>query len=840
MSDRCCVTSNGGTAGFSSEPTGTSTVVTPASKLSIQLCLDSRRPFETVRANVPVRGIGTLSLASVIVATADQLQASPSDKLFPDDGNIQFKDLTNDYGVIELTTADGRTVILDDPGETILLRRVGSSISESHVTNSVATMLSYAKDQQDALNVFMLGQTGPAGVGNGGSSTLFQETPSLTPINFVPPPDNIVPLNLLSSPNGSAGQNDTFVPFKTPSAAPPPVLTVPPTVTSNEVAVNESGSVPIAGVSVANVAGAELTVSNGTLHVDENNLPPGVTVTGNNTDQLSVSGNSAAVNAVIEGLTYTRTAPGDEGTDTLTVSVTGTDGSQVTATSTITINPIADPPTASIAEPVILEENATNVAVTGVIVGPLAEDSDDTVSATLSVAHGTLHINAHNLPPGLTVVGNNSGNLVISGDAAAVNTLLAGLTYTPTSEYEGTDKLSLSVTSTDGTNTFPTPATASTTITIDGVADTPIVCAPHELSTTVNHGAVGLTGLSVQPGDNSANDALDTFNVTLSVEHGSLSVTDHAGLTGSFVGSTVTFSGSLSAVQAALADNNITYAPKHGFEGTDTLHFTASTTEEASAGGDTSASASTSESINVNEIPDLHGYLVGLDDGNAVEQQSITVASPLNDGGHPVFLPNDLVTYSWEVSTDGGITWDEVGTQRSFTPSGADLGDQLRVVITYDERAPQNPENEGLDTLTLSAGTVENEPSRDPTADGHLANSALIEPSTAAPQAGASSNIAGGSWDNALEDRFVFKPMASVQLVANQFDAVTAFTHNTDYIDLSSALGAAIARDANAVAEIVLENAHRNTNNPADHVSTGIQLTGANIDLAGSDIFHHV
>src|SRR5262249_43261617 len=153
-----------------------------------------------------------------------------------------------------------------------------------------------------------LGQSGPAGVGNGGSSTLFFETPALTPINFVPPPDNIVPLNLLSGPGGANSQNDLFVPFKMPPPAPPPpAVTVPPTVVANEVAANEASSFPIAGLTVANVVGAELTVSNGTLHVDDNNLPPGVTVTGNNSDQLFVSGDSAAVNALIAGLVYTRT-----------------------------------------------------------------------------------------------------------------------------------------------------------------------------------------------------------------------------------------------------------------------------------------------------------------------------------------------------------------------------------------------------------------------------------------------------------------------------------------------------------------------------------------------------
>jgi hypothetical protein len=89
-----------------------------------------------------------------------------------------------------------------------------------------------------------MGQTGPAGVGSGGSSTLFQETPSLTPINFVPPPDNIVPLNLLSTQMAQLVRMILLFPSKSPWLRPPPVLTVPPTVTSNEVAVTESGSVP--------------------------------------------------------------------------------------------------------------------------------------------------------------------------------------------------------------------------------------------------------------------------------------------------------------------------------------------------------------------------------------------------------------------------------------------------------------------------------------------------------------------------------------------------------------------------------------------------------------------
>jgi len=110
------------------------------------------------------------------------------------------------------------------------------------------------------------------------------------------------------------------------------------------------------------------------------------------------------------------------------------------------------------------------VAVAGVRVGPLAEDNDDTVTATLTVLHGRLHVACLN---GVTVTGDDSATLTLSGSAAAVNKLLAGLIYTPTPWYEGCDTLHLSVTSSDGANTYPTAATASTAITRTDIDDRP-------------------------------------------------------------------------------------------------------------------------------------------------------------------------------------------------------------------------------------------------------------------------------------------------------------------------------------------------------------------------------
>jgi len=155
-----------------------------------------------------------------------------------------------------------------------------------------------------------------------------------------------------------------------------------------------------------------------------------------------------------------------EGCFKLTIAATERDSegdisATVTATELVTVAPVAQPPTASAPATLTLDENAICVPVAGVIVGPLAEDRDDTVTATLTVSHGTLHVAALN---GVAVAGDDCSTLTLSGNAAAVDKLLAGLTYTPTPGFEGCDTLHLSVTSSDGSDTYPTAATAATAI----------------------------------------------------------------------------------------------------------------------------------------------------------------------------------------------------------------------------------------------------------------------------------------------------------------------------------------------------------------------------------------
>ena len=196
--------------------------------------VDIDTPFGRIRGRPRTGGIGMLSLASLFFAAMEQVHAAPSDTSFLDDGNIRFKDLTSDYGVVELRTADGRTILLNDPGETVVLRNVGSSTVESHVTNSVATMLSYQTDQANALRVFALGPSGPAGNGSNGSSTPPPELPPLVPINLTTQPPPFDPPHFtLPPPGGANAVLDVFVPTPEAPLPPPPLppsITISPTI----------------------------------------------------------------------------------------------------------------------------------------------------------------------------------------------------------------------------------------------------------------------------------------------------------------------------------------------------------------------------------------------------------------------------------------------------------------------------------------------------------------------------------------------------------------------------------------------------------------------------------
>ncbi|MEZ2145401.1 VCBS domain-containing protein [Bradyrhizobium sp. DN5] len=139
-------------------------------------------PIAGIRTRGHAGGFGMLTLAALTFSAAQNAEAADPDVTVLDDDSITYKDLA--HGAFELVTKEPipRHIIVEDPGETIILKKVGSSISVNQVTNTAARMDELRAEQQDVLANLAQGQ-GP----HGSSTPPFVKSQLLQPINFVPP-----------------------------------------------------------------------------------------------------------------------------------------------------------------------------------------------------------------------------------------------------------------------------------------------------------------------------------------------------------------------------------------------------------------------------------------------------------------------------------------------------------------------------------------------------------------------------------------------------------------------------------------------------------------------------
>ncbi|SFN90050.1 VCBS repeat-containing protein [Bradyrhizobium sp. Rc3b] len=138
-------------------------------------------PIAGIRARGHAGGFGILTLAALTFSAAQNAEAADPDVTFLDDDSITYKDLA--HGAFELVTKERvpRHIIVEDPGETIVIKKVGSTISVNQVANTAARMEELRAAQQDVLA--NLGEQGP----RGSSTPFFVKPQPLQPINFIQP-----------------------------------------------------------------------------------------------------------------------------------------------------------------------------------------------------------------------------------------------------------------------------------------------------------------------------------------------------------------------------------------------------------------------------------------------------------------------------------------------------------------------------------------------------------------------------------------------------------------------------------------------------------------------------
>ena len=235
-----------------------------------------------------------------------------------------------------------------------------------------------------------------------------------------------------------------------------PVNTVP-----SSLRLNEDTTASIVGVSVADLdadAGSGLTVNlsvvNGRLAV----TPNGATVTGSGSAAVEIQGTVSQVNAALGSLSYTPTN-NFSGTDTFSMRTrdlgnTGGTTANPSASNpledndsfTITVDPVNDPPVNSVPGAQSVFNTDTKVFANRIL--QTADVDATNVNVQLTVTQGTLTLGS---TTGLTVQGNGTATVQLTGSLTNVNNGLNNLVYNPTDTFVGTDTLTITTSDLGGT-----------------------------------------------------------------------------------------------------------------------------------------------------------------------------------------------------------------------------------------------------------------------------------------------------------------------------------------------------------------------------------------------------
>ncbi|MEG0009603.1 MAG: type I secretion C-terminal target domain-containing protein, partial [Aeromonas sp.] len=325
-----------------------------------------------------------------------------------------------------------------------------------------------------------------------------------------------------------------------------------------------------------------LSVEHGTLNIPAGS---GVTVVGNGTGSLVLSGSLDAINALLNGgLTY-QGNPDYHGSDNLTMVTNdnGNTGSGGALSDTdvlpIEVQPVNDAPVNVLpSDPQVAQEDQPFV-IHGLQVSDVDAGSSP-LTVTLSVLHGTLNLVAGN---GVTVTGNGTGSLVLSGSQDAINALLnGGVTYQGEQDFNGQDALTM-VTNDNGStgNGGAQSDTDVLPIEVEAVNDAPVNQAPDTMQVKED-GALSLSGISVKDVD--AGSA--PMSMVLRVEHGVLTLLGAAGAVNVQGAGTneITLVGSLADLNA-LINGQLHYEPAKDFWGQDNLTITTSDQGNTGTGG---------------------------------------------------------------------------------------------------------------------------------------------------------------------------------------------------------------------------------------------------------------
>ena len=316
----------------------------------------------------------------------------------------------------------------------------------------------------------------------------------------------------------------------------------------------------------------------------------GLSVTGNGTNSVSITGPITAINTALDGLVYT---PDANQNGAAMLAITSNDngntgsGPALSASNSIAlqINALNDAPintvpsTQNLAEDAALTFSPANGNAISVA-DPDAGNSDLTV--TLTVGQGNLALGS---TTGVTASGNGSGAVTIIGSASNINAALNGLTYTPAPDASGT--VTLSMATSDNGNTGSGGAlsdSSAVTLQTGAVNDAPVNTVPGA-QTLIEDGSLSFSAANSNAiSVNDIDAGSGSLTTTLTAPQGSLTLGSVSGVVVTGNGSgTVTVSGLATDINSAL--NGLIYTPDLNQNGTLNLSVFTSDNGNTGTGG---------------------------------------------------------------------------------------------------------------------------------------------------------------------------------------------------------------------------------------------------------------
>ena len=389
-------------------------------------------------------------------------------------------------------------------------------------------------------------------------------------------------------------------------------------------------------------------------------------------------------------------------------------------------------PTISAPSPQMTAEDTAKV-ISGL---SFADDAVDTieVTVTLDVTNGTLFVSG-NVPGGVTstdITGNGTGTVMITALQAALNATLAdaaGLTFTPTTDFNGSDTLAISINDNENGNAG-TPLSASTNVSLNvtAVNDAPsftIASNPPGIVEDAGLQTVAsfATAIAEGPG-NESSQTVTNFTVT--------SVASTGGLTFVIAPSIDAVTGALSYQSAAnsngtatfnvtLTDNGSGTAPNVNTSAVQTLIISVAAVNDA---------PSFTKGPNQTVLEDageqsVSGWATNITAGTNEPGQTVTFTvvadTPALFSVQPVVSSTGVLTYTPAPNANGlatvtvtandGLassaaqTFTITITEANVAPTVANvIADQTGAFMTpFQFTVPSNTFTDAGDTLTLSA-----------------------------------------------------------------------------------------------------------------------------------------